>query len=318
MAYLLDGDPGHDDMLAIFLAAKHLPVVGVTTVSGNQSLEKVTRNARAVLELGGLADIPLAAGMARPLVNEPVYAPEIHGFTGLDGADLPEPSVRVLDQHAVDFIIEASHAHPGLTIIATGPLTNVAAALIKDTSLPERLACISIMGGSLTYGNSTAAAEFNIWVDPEAADVVFRSRVPMKMFGLNVTRQAAATKVEIARIREIGTPFAATVATLLEFYRSSLENVFGLEGASLHDPLAVATFIAPELFELRPMHVAIELAGKYTRGMTVCDYRRIPGTGELLRGKDAIEGNSAPNCEVAVGIDVPGFFDLLTRTLALY
>lgn len=318
MPYLLDGDPGHDDMLAIFLAAKHLDVVGVTTVSGNQSLPKVTRNARAVLELGNLTQIPLAAGMARPLVNDPVYAPEIHGRTGLDGVPLPEPTVRLKDQHAVDFIIEQSHLSPGLRLVATGPLTNVAAALIKDTTLVERIDCLSIMGGSLTYGNSTAAAEFNIWVDPEAADVVFRSGIPIKMFGLNVTRQASATRTEIQRIDEIGTPFARTVAALLEFYRSSLEKVFGLAGASLHDPLAVATFIKPELFELRPMHVAIELNGRLTRGMTVCDYRRIPGTGDELQGEAAIEANRRPNCEVAVGIDVSGFFDLLTETLAMY
>lgn len=318
MAFLLDADPGHDDMLAIFLAAKHLDVVGVTTVSGNQSLPKVTSNARAVLELGDLTHIPLAAGLARPLVNDPVWAPEIHGQTGLDGVALPEPKVQVIDQHAVDFIIEQSHAHPGLTVVVTGPLTNVAAAFIKDPTLGDRLHCISIMGGSLTYGNSTAAAEFNIWVDPEAADVVFRSGVPMKMFGLNVTRQASATKVEIGRIADIGPLFANTVADLLEFYRSSLENVFGLTGASLYDPLAVATFIKPELFELRPMHVAIELNGTHTRGMTVCDYRRIRGTGDWLAGKEAIEANVVPNCEVAVGIDVPGFFDLLTDTLAMY
>lgn len=318
MPYLLDGDPGHDDMLAIFLAAKHLDVVGVTTVSGNQSLTKVTRNARIVLELGRLTDIPLAAGLGRPLRNDPVYAPEIHGQTGLDGVDFPEPTVQPIEQHAVDFIIEQSHRHPGLRIVATGPLTNVAAAFIRDPTLGGRLDCISIMGGSLTYGNSTAAAEFNIWVDPEAADVVFRSGVPLKMFGLNVTRQASATRTEIGRIEDIGTPFAKTVAQLLEFYRSSLEDVFGLSGASLHDPLAVATFINPDLFELRPMHVAIELNGRHTRGMTVCDYRRIAGTGDDLAGEDAIEPNAHANCEVAVGIDVAGFFDLLVDTLARY
>jgi inosine-uridine nucleoside N-ribohydrolase len=316
--YLLDCDPGHDDMLAIFLAAKHLDVVGVTTVSGNQSLEKVTRNAQKVLELGNLVHLPLAAGMARPLVNRPVYAPEIHGETGLDGLALPEPAIQVSEQHAVDFIIDQSHAHSGLRIVATGPLTNVAAAFVKDITLAQRLGCISLMGGSLTYGNSTPAAEFNIWVDPEAADVVFRSGVPLKMFGLNVTRQAAATKTELARIHDIGTQFAQTVASLVEFYRASLESVFGLPGASLHDPLAVATFIQPELFELRPMHVDIELNGTHTRGMTVCDYRRTPGTGERLQGKDAIEANRSPNCEVAVGMDVGGFFDLLTSTLAMY
>jgi pyrimidine-specific ribonucleoside hydrolase len=202
--------------------------------------------------------------------------------------------------------------------VATGPLTNVAAALIKDTTLAARLDCISIMGGSLTYGNSTPAAEFNIWVDPEAADVVFRSSVPLKMFGLNVTRQASATRVEIGRIRDLGSPLTHTVADLLEFYRSSLENVFGLAGASLHDPLAVATFIAPELFELRAMHVDIELRGTHTRGMTVCDYRRVPGTGTALAGRDAIERGRTANCEVAVEMDVPGFFDLLVKTLGMY
>lgn len=318
MHFLLDGDPGHDDMLAIYLAARHLDVVAITTVSGNQSLVKVTRNAQAVVELGGLTHIPVAAGLSRPLINDPVYAPEIHGQSGLDGASLPEPTVPLSEQPAVDLIISLSHAHDDLCIVATGPLTNVAAALITDTSLAQRLTCISLMGGSLTYGNATPAAEFNIWVDPEAADVVFRSGVALKMFGLNVTRQASARRVEIQRIRDISSPFAVTVADLVEFYRASLEHVFGLEGASLHDPLAVATFIRPELFQLRKMHVAIELHGALTRGMTVCDYRHVVGTGDDLRGDEAVARGAPPNCEVAVGIDVPGFFDLLVETLAQY
>jgi pyrimidine-specific ribonucleoside hydrolase len=305
-------------MLAIYLAAKHLDVVGITTVSGNQSLAKVTRNARAVVELGGLTHIPIARGLPRPLVNDPVYAPEIHGESGLDGATLPDPTVLLSEQSAVELIISQSHAHDDLCIVATGPLTNIAAALVTDPRLAQRLECISLMGGSLTYGNSTPAAEFNIWVDPEAADVVFRSGVPLKMFGLNVTRQASATRVEIQRIRDIGSRFAATVADLIEFYRTSLENVFGLKGASLHDPLAVATFIRPELFELKKMHVAVELHGWLTRGMTVCDYRHVAATSNNLRGEDAIARGAAPNCEVAVGIDVPGFFDLLVETLAKY
>jgi inosine-uridine nucleoside N-ribohydrolase len=319
MHFLLDGDPGHDDMLAIYLAVPHLDVVGITTVSGNQSLEKCTQNARKVLELGGLTRIPLAKGQDRPLINEPIYAPEIHGQSGLDGVTLPEPTVALSDKTAVEFILEQSHLYDDLCIVATGPLTNVAAAFIVDPTLRDRLSCISLMGGSVTYGNSTPVAEFNIWVDPEAADIVFRSGVPLKMFGLNVTRQASATKVELDRIRDIGTSFAVTVADLVEFYRSSLENVFGLKGASLHDPLAVAIFIKPELFTMQPMHVGIELNGTLTRGMTVCDYRRVGGgTGADLAGDEAIERGAKPNCEVAVAMDVPGFFDLLTETLATY
>ena len=319
MHFLLDGDPGHDDMLAIYLAAPHLDVVGVTTVSGNQSLEKCTQNARKVLELGGLTRLPLARGQDRPLLNDPIYAPEIHGQTGLDGADLREPTVALSEKTAVEFILEQSHLHDDLWIVATGPLTNVATALIVDPTLRDRLSGVSLMGGSVTYGNSTPAAEFNIWVDPEAADIVFRSGVPLKMFGLNVTRQASATKVELDRIRDIGTSFAKTVADLVEFYRSSLEKVFGLKGASLHDPLAVAIFIKPELFTMQPMHVGIELNGTLTRGMTVCDYRRVGGgTGVDLGGDEAIARGAQPNCEVAVAMDVPGFFDLLTETLATY
>ncbi len=316
MHFLLDGDPGHDDMLAIHLAAKFVDVVAITTVHGNQSLEKTTINARKVVELGKLQHIPIAMGLPRPLVNKPTYAPEVHGVTGLDGVVLPDPTVELSKSSAVDLIIELSHTYDDLVIVATGPLTNLATALTVDPTLASRLTSISLMGGSLTFGNSTPAAEFNIWVDPEAADIVFTSGVPLRMFGLNVTRQAAATVKELDRIRGIGTEFARTVADLVEFYRANLERVYGLKGASLHDPLAIATFIRPELFTMQPMHVGIELHGTRTRGMTVCDYRHAVG-GEL-GGKDAVLRGEPANCEVAVGIDVEGFFDLLTEALAQY
>lgn len=318
MHFLLDGDPGHDDMLAIFLAAKHLDVVGITTVSGNQSLDKVTLNARKCVELAGLTNIPIARGLPRPLVNQPRYAPEIHGVSGLDGVELPEPTVALSDLHAVDFIIAASHEYDDLTLVPTGPLTNIASALIKDPTLAERISGISLMGGSLTYGGSTPAAEFNMFVDPEAADVVFRSGAPIKMFGLNVTRMASATIARLDSIRAIGTDFALTVADLVEFYRSSLHNVYGLEGASIHDPLAVAVFIQPELFTLQNMNVQIELTGTHTRGMTVCDYRYVGRQGKGIYGESGIIRGAEPNAEVAVDMDVDGFFQLLTSTLALY
>ncbi len=318
MHYLLDGDPGHDDMLTIFLAAKHVDVVGITTTHGNQSLEKTTRNARKSVELAGLTHIPIAKGLPRPLVNEPRYAPEIHGQSGLDGVELPEPTVALHPLHAVDFILEMSHKYDDLILVPTGPLTNVAAAIIKDPTLAQRLKGISWMGGSVTYGGSTAAAEFNAYVDPEAADVVFRSGVPLKMFGLNVTRMASATVARLDEIRAIGTNFARTIADLVEFYRASLQNVYGLEGASIHDPLAIAVFIKPELFTMRKMNVKIELTGQHTRGMTVCDYRHIQGTGADINGVSGIIRGDAPNCEVAMNMDVDGFFKLLNNTIAMY
>ncbi|HEY2642971.1 MAG TPA: nucleoside hydrolase [Galbitalea sp.] len=317
MHFLLDGDPGHDDMLTIFLGAKHVDIVAITTVHGNQSVEKTTINARKIVELGKLQHIPISRGLGRPLVNKPVFAPEVHGTSGLDGVTLPDPTVGISDASAVDTIIAMSHEYDDLVIIATGPLTNVATALTVDPTLATRLSAISLMGGSLTFGNSTPAAEFNIWVDPEAADIVFTSGIPLRMFGLNVTRQAAATVKELDRIRDLGTPFARTVADLVEFYRANLERVYGLKGASLHDPLAIATFIKPELFTMRSMHVGIELHGSRTRGMTVCDYRHAIGDTEL-GGKNAVLRGEAANVDVAIGIDVEGFFDLLTDTLALY
>ena len=318
MKVICDGDPGHDDMLAFLLAAKHLELIGITTVMGNQSLEKVTKNALKIVEFAGLTSIPVAKGMPRPLVNEPLYAPEIHGETGLDGHALPEPTTPLADMHAVDFIISKVMENDDVTLVPTGPLTNIAAALIKEPRIAEKISCISLMGGSLTYGNSTPAAEFNIYVDPEAAAVVFRSGIPIKMFGLNVTRQAEATEAEVERIRRIGTPVATIVADLLDFYRTSLMRVFGLKGASLHDPCAVAVLIDPSIFVMQPMHVEIELKGEFTRGMTVCDYRHRRLTSDNLQGKDAVIRGKKPNAEVAVAIDKERFFDLLIDTLASY
>ncbi|MCU1529900.1 MAG: Inosine-uridine preferring nucleoside hydrolase, partial [Frondihabitans sp.] len=309
--------PGHDDMLAILLAAKHLDVVAITTVHGNQSLAKVTSNTLKIVELGSLQHIPVSRGLAKPLLGEAVHAPEVHGESGLDGVDLPEASVETTELDAVQTIIEMSHRYDDLVLVPTGPLTNIAAALTVDPTLAERVTEISLMGGSLTFGNSTPAAEFNIWVDPEAADIVFTSGIPIQMFGLNVTRQASATPERIQSIREQGGAVAGTVADLLDFYQQSLFRVYGLEGASLHDPLAVATLIRPELFEMRPMHVGIELNGTRTRGMTVCDYRHT-GQATTLNGQSAVRNGSAANARVAVGIDVDGFFALLSETLGLY
>ena len=315
MHVLLDCDPGHDDMLAILLAAKHLDVVGITTVHGNQSVDKTTANALKIVELGGL-DIPVSRGLAKPLVQDAVFVPEMHGESGLDGAELPEPTTAPTAIDAVHTILEASHRYDDLVIVPTGPFTNVAAALTIDPTLATRLQAISLMGGSLTFGNWTPAAEFNIWADPEAADIVFRSGVPIRMFGLNVTRRAAATAERITQIRERGGHVSGVVADLLEFYSASSKTLYGLSGASLHDPLAVATLIRPELFVLQDLHVAVELRGTLTRGMTVCDYRHA-STPEIQE-RDAEPRGEAPNAQVAVEIDVDGFFELLAETLGRY
>jgi len=314
---ILDCDPGHDDALAILLAAKHLDVVGITTVGGNQSLEKVTSNALKIVEFAGLTNIPVVEGMGHPLIQPPRYAPQIHGETGMDGPDLPTPTTPLHAQHAVDFIIDTVMSTNEVTLVPTGPLTNVATALRREPRIAKRIPEISLMGGSLTYGNATPAAEFNIYVDPEAAHIVFTSGIPIKMCGLNLTRQAAATDVEIKRIRDLGNNTGRIVAEMLEFYQGTLKRVFGITGGSLHDP-CVAALIDDSLIQFQKMHVGIELKGERTYGMTVCDYRHVRGSGENIVEGGGVHRGETPNAKVGLNIDVDRFFDLLIDTLALY
>ena len=314
---IIDCDPGHDDALAIFLAAKHLDVVGITTVGGNQDINKVTTNALKLVEVGQMTEIPVARGMAYPLVKPPHYAPEVHGETGMDGPDLPDPTTPLHPSHAVQFIIDTVMSTDDVTLIPMGPLSNVAAALRQEPRIAARIPEISLMGGGMTSGNATATAEFNIWVDPEAAHVVFTSGIPIKMCGLNLTRQANATDVEIDRIRAIGNRVGDAAAAMLDFYKGTLQEHFGLSGASLHDPCAVACLIDPDIIEFEPMHVAVELKGEHTYGMTVCDHRHLRGMGEKVVRQGKRKGEE-PNAEVALHIDKDRFFDLLIDTLAQY
>ena len=312
---IIDCDPGHDDVMAILLGGRTLDLRGITTVHGNASQEQTTRNARQTVEFAGLTDIPVAAGLARPLVRQPRYAPDVHGKTGLDGPTLPPPTVPLHPLGAVDFILDASHSISDLHLVPIGPLTNIAAALIQDPSLPARVKQISLMGGSLTHGNSTPAAEFNIWCDAEAAHVVFTSGIPIKMIGLNVTRRVAATPGRRAQIRKIGTRSSAIVATMLDFYSEQLGRLYGLPGGSMHDPLAVAALIDPDILAFEPMHVAVELRGEHTYGMTLCDPRHLSvdyqATGAAHRGEP-------PNAEVAVGVNSDRFWELFLDVLATY
>ncbi|HRW09788.1 MAG TPA: nucleoside hydrolase [Caldilineaceae bacterium] len=315
---ILDCDPGHDDALAILLAAKHLDVLGITTVAGNQTIDKVTANARKVLEFAGLTHIPVAKGANHPLVKPALHAGNIHGESGLDGPVLPEPTIPLDPRHAVDFIIDTVMDNDEVTLVPTGPLTNIAMALHREPRLRERVAEISLMGGGLNSGNVTAAAEFNIYVDPEAAHVVFTSGIPLKMAGLNLTRQANATQAEIERCRALGNRTGQIVAELLTFFAGTIKEVFGVNGGSLHDPCAVAALIEPEMIEFMPLHVAVELHGTHTYGMTVCDVRHLRGIGEELVHVGKQSGET-PNAQVGMRINSKRFFDLLIdETLALY
>ncbi|WP_157814008.1 nucleoside hydrolase [Microbacterium sp. BR1] len=319
MKYLLDGDPGHDDMLAILLAVRHLEVVGVTTTHGNTSVDNATRNALQWVDFLGRPDIRVARGRAHPLLNSPVDSSVGNGSSGAAGAVLPEATTETYMSDAIAFLLGASHRyHSDLAIIATGPLTNIASALLADPSLGERIQEISLMGGSLAGGNSTAAAEFNIWADPEAAAVVFASGIPLRMFGLNVTERAGVTSSHIQRIREIGSDLAIVVADILQHVRIARRQVFAVDDAPLHDPLAVATFIDPGIFTLRDMRVDIELHGNHTRGMTVVDARSLTGSTDSPSLNRAVAPMRAANCQVAVDVDVDAFFDLLIDSIRTY
>jgi inosine-uridine nucleoside N-ribohydrolase len=320
---IIDCDPGHDDALAILLAAGHLDVLGITTVGGNQTLEKVTNNTLKILECAGLTHIPVARGMGEPLMapridTSDIHGPDVHGTTGLDGPELPEPDISIIASHGVDFIVDTVMSTNDVTLIPTGPLTNVASALRREPRIKDRLAGISLMGGNLAIGNVTATAEFNIYVDPLAAHIVFSSGVPVKMCGINLTRQVMATDVEIGRIRSLNNRVGTFVADLLDFYVGSIKRLYGLPGGALHDPCAVVPLINPQMIQFEPMRVAIERYGEHTTGMTVCDYRHLQDSGNADFRTIAQRKGAPPYTDVGLKINRDRFFDLLIETLATY
>jgi inosine-uridine nucleoside N-ribohydrolase len=295
---LLDCDPGHDDAIAILLAAGRRDAVdlrAVTTVGGNAELEKVTLNARRVLTLAGVEDVPIAAGAAGPRRGDLITALEVHGQSGLDGADLPEPAMEVDPRGAVELMAERGPA----TVVATGPLTNVAALL---EHAPQAIEEIVWMGGSTERGNTRPYAEFNAMVDPEAAQIVFESGVPVTMVGLNLTHQAQATDDVVERFRALGTPVSEAVIGWLSFFADTYRRVYGFGGPPVHDPCALALVIDPTLVRCDEVFVAIETEGRWTRGATVVD----------VHGRF---GNP-PNARVAMELDVPRFWDLLVDAIA--
>ncbi|MEW2135758.1 nucleoside hydrolase [Streptomyces sp. NPDC005409] len=274
---IIDCDPGHDDALAIMLAAGDpaVDLLAITTVAGNQTLEKTTLNARRVCTVAGITDVPIAAGCARPLVQALAVADDVHGVSGLDGPMFPEPTVDVAGEHAVDLVHRLLTEHPEpVTLVPTAPLTNIALLLTRYPQDASRIREIVLMGGSPERGNRTPAAEFNIRTDPEAADVVFRSGVPVTMCGLNVTHQALATPDVVARFEGLGTPLGRTCAELLTFFASTYRTLWGFPHPPLHDPVAVARVVDPGLVHCMDANVVVELQGRYTRGATVVDLHR--------------------------------------------
>jgi pyrimidine-specific ribonucleoside hydrolase len=297
---ILDCDPGHDDALAILLALARpeLRVLGITTVAGNASLDATTRNALRILTLLARTDVPVAAGASRPLLQEPHAAPEVHGTSGLDGADLPEPSADPRPEGAIELIASLVRASGvPVTLVPTGPLTNIALFLRTHPGLADRIERICLMGGSMGVGNTTASAEFNIWCDPEAAAMVFQSGRPIAMHGLDVTHQALFTSADIDRLAGIGSRTAGIFADLLRFYARFHSEHYAWDGAPIHDAVAVGHVAVPGLVETRPYRVDVVTGDGVARGRTVVD----------VEGQTGLPANA----EVGVAIDRERFIRLL-------
>jgi inosine-uridine nucleoside N-ribohydrolase len=300
---IVDCDPGHDDAIALLLAlaSPEVNLLGVTTVAGNQTLDKTTANAIRVLDHVGRADVPVAAGAARPLVRELRVAAEVHGETGLDGPDLPPPARPPADAHAIDWIAATVRDHPRpVTLVPTGPLTNVALFIARYPELVGRLERIVLMGGAFGEGNVTPAAEFNIWVDPEAADRVFRSGADLTMVGLDVTHRALMRPGHADQLRAGGRA-GRLVADLFAFYSRFHTRDYGWDGSPVHDALALAHVIDGTLLTTIHRGVIIDTGPELSCGRTHVD----------LRGR----AGWAPNCHVAVEVDGERFLEMLVTRL---
>lgn len=305
---IIDTDPGQDDAVAILLALaspEDIELLGLTCVAGNVPLALTSKNARIVCELAGKPHVRVFAGSDRPLGRDLVTAEHVHGKTGLDGPDLPDPAMPLQDQHAVDFIIDMLRDHPSgtVTLCPLGPLTNIATAFEKAPDIIPRVQEIVLMGGAyFEVGNITPTAEFNIYVDPQAADIVFKSGAPITVMPLDVTHKALVTPERNAAFRRLGTPVGIAVAQMTDFFERFDKEKYGSVGAPLHDPCVTAYLIRPDLFSGRVINVEIETGSDLTLGMTVADWWRVSG-------RD-------PNALFMGNIDADGFFTLLTERLA--
>lgn len=305
---IIDTDPGQDDAVAILLALgspKDVDVLGITAVAGNVPLDLTQKNARIVCELAGRPDIRVFAGCDHPLGRPLVTAEHVHGKSGLDGPDLPDPVMPLQDMHGVDFIIETLRTHEAgtVTLCALGPLTNLATALQRAPDIAQRVQQIILMGGAyFEVGNITPAAEFNIYVDPEAADVVFKSGIDIVVLPLDVTHKALVTAPRNDAFRDLGNPVGAAVADMTDFFERFDKEKYGATAAPLHDPCVLAYLISPYIFTGRFINVEIETGSELTMGMTVADWWRVT--------------DRAPNATFIGDLDAEAFFDLLTERLA--
>jgi purine nucleosidase len=303
---ILDCDPGHDDAVALLLAhgSPEVELLAVTTVAGNQDLGRVTRNALAVARVAGLTGVPVAAGADRPIVRARDHAASIHGESGLDGPALPEPAQALDPRHAVDLIVETVLARePGtVTLVPTGPLTNIALAVLREPRIVDRVRQVVLMGGAYRTGNWSPVAEFNIRADPEAARVVLRAGWDVVVVGLDLTHQALATPEVVRRIAGVGTAPARFVEELLAFFTASYRDAMGFDAPPVHDPCAVAYVIDPAVMTVRRAPVDVELAGELTTGMTVVDLR----------------APAADDCPTAIALELDRerFWDLVVDALA--
>ena len=302
-----DCDPGHDDAMALLLsqAAPEIEIRAITTCCGNQTIEKTTYNTRRICTLLGI-DAPIGMGRPGPMLQDPITAANIHGQSGLDGPKLPEPAVPLSALSAVELMAKTlEESDEPVTIISTGPMTNTGCLLLAHPELKPKIKRISMMGGGIRHGNWSPAAEFNILVDPEAADIVFRSGVPITMAGLDVTLKALILEADIARIRAIGTRISQVVADWLDFFYKFHREI-GYKGAPLHDPCAVAALLRPELFDMQDYFVQIETQGEFCRGATVGAQ---PG-----KTDQAV----VPNATCLMDVDRQGFVDLIVEAVESY
>ncbi|AUH34708.1 nucleoside hydrolase [Paracoccus tegillarcae] len=304
---IIDTDPGQDDAVAILLAlaSPELQVLGITAVAGNVPLALTQLNARKICELAGRSDLPVFAGCDAPLARKLVTAEHVHGKTGLDGVSLPEPAMPLQDQHAVDFIIETLRREPAgtVTLVPIGPLTNIAEAFRRAPEIAERVQEIVLMGGAyFEVGNITPAAEFNIYVDPEAAAEVFASGVPLVVMPLDVTHEAMTSAPWVEAMRALPNRCGPAVASWTDFFERFDKEKYGSKGAPLHDPCTIAWLIQPKLFEGRRINVEIELGGTFTLGMTVADYWHVT--------------DRAENALYMRHVDRHGLFDLIGERIA--
>ncbi len=304
---IIDTDPGQDDAVAILLAlaSPEINLLGITTVAGNVPLALTEVNARKICDLAGRQDVPVFAGLSRPMVRALVTAEHVHGRTGLDGPDLPPPVTPLQDQHAVDFMIDTIRAEPAgsVTIAPIGPLSNVAMALQRAPDIAPRIRQIVLMGGGcFEGGNITPAAEFNIYVDPHAAAIVFAAGIPITMMPLDVTHKALTTARRNKALRDLGNRTGLAVAEMLDFFERFDEAKYGSDGGPLHDPCTIAWMLAPEIFSGRHCNVEIETASELTMGMTVIDWWQVSGRKH--------------NAHVIGDLDADAFFDLIATRLA--